>query len=56
VFAGELGGRPIAVKRLLRQFVELARKEIGALILADEHPNIVRCGNKMRKSVDLLLT
>ena len=25
------------------QFYELARKEIGALILSDEHPNIVRC-------------
>ena len=25
------------------QFYELARKEIGALIVADEHPNIVRC-------------
>lgn len=43
VFAGELDGRPIAVKRLLRQFVELARKEIGALIISDEHPNVVRC-------------
>ncbi len=27
----------------LVQFYELARKEIGALILSDEHPNIVRC-------------
>jgi len=25
------------------QFYELARKEIGALIVADEHPSIVRC-------------
>ena len=25
------------------QFYELARKEIGALILSDEHPNVVRC-------------
>ena len=44
VFAGELDGRPVAVKRMLRQFFEMARKEIDALILADEHPNIVRCG------------
>lgn len=36
-------GRPVAIKRLLRQFYELARKEISALILSDEHPNIVRC-------------
>lgn len=42
VFSGELDGRPVAVKRMLRQFYEVARKEIGALILADEHPNIVR--------------
>ena len=28
---------------LCAQFYELARKEIGALILSDEHPNIVRC-------------
>ena len=44
VFAGELDGRPVAVKRVLRQFYEMARKEIDALILADEHPNIVRWG------------
>lgn len=43
VFAGELDGRPVAVKRMLRQFYEMARKEIDALILADEHPSIVRC-------------
>lgn len=42
VFSGELDGRPVAVKRMLRQFYEMARKEIDALILADEHPNIVR--------------
>lgn len=45
VFAGELDGRPVAVKRMLRQFNEMARKEIDALILADEHPNIVRLGS-----------
>lgn len=42
MFSGEFDGRPVAVKRMLRQFYEMARKEIGALILADEHPNIVR--------------
>ena len=25
------------------QFYQLARKEIAALIVADEHPNVVRC-------------
>lgn len=43
VFEGQLDGRAVAVKRVLRQFVHLARKEIQTLILSDEHPNIVRC-------------
>ncbi len=32
------------MKRLLRQFTELARKEIEVLILSDEHPNVSACG------------
>ena len=32
----------MAIKRLLHQFYDLAKKEIGALILSDEHPNVVR--------------
>ena len=28
---------------ILLQFYQLARKEIAALIVADEHPNVVRC-------------
>ncbi len=43
VYEGVLDGRPVAVKRLLRQFYDLARKEIQVLIVSDEHPNIVRC-------------
>jgi hypothetical protein len=43
VFEGELDGRPVAVKRLLAQFHELARKELATLIASDEHPNILRC-------------
>ncbi|GFR44013.1 hypothetical protein Agub_g5168 [Astrephomene gubernaculifera] len=43
VYEGKLDGRPVAVKRLLRQFTALARKEIEVLILSDEHPNVVRC-------------
>ena len=31
----------MAVKRLLRQFYDLAKKEIEVLILSDEHPNVV---------------
>ena len=33
----------VAVKRLLAQFHELARKELATLIASDEHPNILRC-------------
>jgi serine/threonine-protein kinase/endoribonuclease IRE1 len=43
VYEGSLDARPVAVKRLLRQFYDLARKEIGVLIVSDEHPNVVRC-------------
>lgn len=43
VYEGVLDGRPVAVKRLLRQFYDLAFKEIQVLIVSDEHPNVVRC-------------
>ena len=41
-------GRPVAIKRLLRQFYGLARKEISALIVSDEHPNVVRHAGRGR--------
>ena len=43
VFEGILDGRKVAVKRMLKQFVDLAKQEIEALIDSDEHPNVVRC-------------
>jgi hypothetical protein len=43
VYEGMLDGRAVAVKRLLRQFYDLAKKEIEVLIMSDEHPNVVRC-------------
>jgi serine/threonine-protein kinase/endoribonuclease IRE1 len=43
VFEGVLDGRPVAVKRLLAHFHELARAELATLIASDEHPNILRC-------------
>ena len=43
VYAGEMDGRPVAVKRMLGQFYDIARKELGVLVKADDHPNIVRC-------------
>lgn len=42
VLEGHLDGRPVAVKRLLARFAELARTEIKALIHTDDHPNVVR--------------
>jgi serine/threonine-protein kinase/endoribonuclease IRE1 len=43
VYEGELDGRRVAVKRLLSQFYDLARKELDTLVRSDDHPNIVRC-------------
>ncbi len=43
VYEGVLDSRLVAVKRLLRQFYNLARKEIQVLVVSDEHPNVVRC-------------
>lgn len=43
MYEGVLDSRPVAVKRLLRQFYTLARKEIQVLVVSDEHPNVVRC-------------
>lgn len=43
VYEGVMDGRKVAVKRMLKQLVELAQQEIKALIDSDEHPNVVRC-------------
>jgi serine/threonine protein kinase len=42
VYAGKFGGRPVAIKRMLRQFYELAEREIALLTRSDGHPNLVR--------------
>lgn len=42
VFSGYLGPRPVAVKRMLRQFHSSANNEIKLLINSDGHPNVVR--------------
>jgi serine/threonine-protein kinase/endoribonuclease IRE1 len=39
---GSLQGRAVAVKRLLRDFVTLADREVGLLKDADDHPNVIR--------------
>ncbi|CAN0261910.1 unnamed protein product [Discosporangium mesarthrocarpum] len=42
VFRGLLEGRPVAVKRMLRDFHARADREISLLIESDGHPNVVR--------------
>ncbi|WFD02996.1 non-specific serine/threonine protein kinase [Malassezia obtusa] len=42
VFRGTFQGRAVAVKRLLRDFVLMASKEVSLLQSADNHPNVIR--------------
>ena len=42
VYHGSLQGRPVAVKRLLLDFVTLAEREVSILQESDHHPNVVR--------------
>eukprot|EP01105_Mastigella_eilhardi_P025885 TRINITY_DN71_c1_g4_i2.p1 TRINITY_DN71_c1_g4~~TRINITY_DN71_c1_g4_i2.p1 ORF type:complete len:575 (-),score=124.35 TRINITY_DN71_c1_g4_i2:19-1743(-) len=42
VFFGQLEQRQVAVKRMLKQFYDVALREIGLLLESDEHPNVVR--------------
>lgn len=42
VFAGSLGGRDVAVKRMLLEFFDVTDREIQILIQSDAHPNVVR--------------
>eukprot|EP00727_Mastigamoeba_balamuthi_P007371 m51a1_g3254 putative serine threonine-protein kinase endoribonuclease ire1 (961) ;mRNA; f:169210-172437 len=42
VYEGLLDGRRVAVKRLLKEFYDVAKREVDLLIESDEHPNVVR--------------
>ncbi|KAI0299431.1 hypothetical protein B0F90DRAFT_1728628 [Multifurca ochricompacta] len=42
VYQGSLQARAVAVKRLLRDFVTLAHREVNLLKDADDHPNVIR--------------
>ncbi|UZJ53130.1 hypothetical protein CBS101457_002450 [Exobasidium rhododendri] len=42
VFKGTFQGRAVAVKRLLRDFVDVASKEVSLLESADNHANVIR--------------
>ncbi|KAM6155219.1 serine/threonine-protein kinase/endoribonuclease IRE2 [Rhynchocyon petersi] len=42
VFRGQFEGRPVAVKRLLRECFGLVRREVQLLQESDQHPNVLR--------------
>ncbi|KAJ3632089.1 hypothetical protein Zmor_022110 [Zophobas morio] len=42
VFRGFFENRPVAIKRLLKEFYEIANHEVDLLLQSDNHPNIVR--------------
>jgi serine/threonine-protein kinase/endoribonuclease IRE1 len=42
VFRGQLGSRQVAVKRILKPFVQVAAQEVSSLISSDVHANVVR--------------
>ncbi|QLL33361.1 hypothetical protein HG536_0E02720 [Torulaspora globosa] len=42
VFQGSFQGRPVAVKRMLLDFCDVASREIKMLTESDDHPNVVR--------------
>lgn len=42
VYKGTLDGRTVAIKRMLREYFDIASKEIKMLQSSDEHPNVVR--------------
>ena len=42
VYQGSFGTRDVAVKRMLREFYDIASHEVGLLQESDDHPNVVR--------------
>ncbi|OBA25885.1 Pkinase-domain-containing protein, partial [Hanseniaspora valbyensis NRRL Y-1626] len=42
VYQGSFQNRPVAVKRLLLEFYDIASQEINLLTMSDDHPNVVR--------------
>ncbi|KAG8525363.1 uncharacterized protein KY384_009007 [Bacidia gigantensis] len=50
VYKGTFGGRDVAVKRMLREFYEIASHEVGLLQESDDHPNVVRYYDKEEDS------
>ena len=50
VYKGTFGGRDVAVKRMLRDFYEIASHEVGLLQESDDHPNVIRYYDKEEDS------
>lgn len=50
VYKGSFGGRDVAVKRMLRDFYDIASHEVGLLQESDDHPNVIRYYDKEEDS------
>ena len=50
VYKGTFGGRDVAVKRMLRDFYDIASHEVGLLQESDDHPNVIRYYDKEEDS------
>ena len=46
VFKGSFGGRDVAVKRMLKEFYDVASHEVSLLQQHDDHPNVIRYFDK----------
>lgn len=46
VFKGSFGGREVAVKRMLKEFYDVASHEVSLLQQHDDHPNVIRYFDK----------
>ena len=46
VYKGTFGGRDVAVKRMLKEFYEIASHEVSLLQESDDHPNVIRYFDK----------
>ena len=46
VYKGTFGGRDVAVKRMLKEFYEIASHEVNLLQESDDHPNVIRYFDK----------
>lgn len=50
VYQGTFGGRDVAVKRMLRDFFDIASHEVNLLQESDDHPNVIRYYDKEEDS------